>query len=198
VTLAVIALALASCGGGSSSDQGSTATATAPTADTRAALDRRVADAEAAAKASPRSAQAFAALVVAHYRAASAGADPAGTGYSAAGRAHLEAAARAWESLLALDPKQPDTTAASIMAVVYGKSGLDEPRKAVAAQLVVAQRRNDAASYQQLAVMAYRSGDKRTGDLAAAEAVKLAPAADRKRIRDGLRQLRAGQFPGTG
>ena len=84
------------------------------------------------------------------------------------------------------------------MAVVYGKSGLDEPRKAVAAQLIVTQRRHDTSAYQQLAVMAYQSGDKRTGDLAAAQAVKRAPAADRKRIRDGLRQLRAGQFPGTG
>lgn len=160
-------------------------------------LDRKVADAEAAVKAHPRSAQALADLAEAHYLAASADTDPVDNSYGPAGLAHLKAAAQAWERLLALNPKQPDVAVASMMSLAYGKTGLDEPRKAIAAQLVVTERRKDASSYLQLARMAYDAGDKRTGDLAAERAVKLTPASDRQRIRDGLRDLRAGKFPGT-
>jgi hypothetical protein len=193
---AAVVLALAGCGSSSSSKDAST-TATAPAGAAAAAMQQRIAEAEAAVKAKPRSAQALADLAEAQYLAASTDTDPTDNSYGAAGRAHLKAAARAWERHLALNPKPPNVTVASMMALAYGKSGLDEPRKAIAAQLVVTQRRKDSASYQQLAVMAYQSGDRRTGDLAATKAVKLAAPSDRKRVRDGLRALRAGKFPGA-
>ena len=191
---AVAAIELAVAGCGSSSEQGSQTTATRPAASSSqsAALDRRVAEADAAADAAPRSARALADLAEAHYLASGADTDPVDNSYGPVGRAHLRAAADAWERLLALKPKRPDVAVASMMALAYGKAGLDEPRKAIAAQLVVTERREDASSYLQLARMAYGAGDLRTGDLAAAKAVKLTPAPDRAQIRDGLRELRAG------
>jgi hypothetical protein len=194
--LAAAALALASCGASGPKGSATTVTSAAATA-ARAALDQRVADAEAAAKAKPRSERALADLAKAHYLAANADTDPVDSSYRPAGLAHLKRAAQAWERYVALDPKHTDITVASMMALAYGKTGLDEPRQAVLVQLLVAAVRKDSASFQQLAVMAYDAGDKSTGDRAAAKAVKLAPAADRKRLRDGLRALRAGKFPGT-
>jgi hypothetical protein len=194
--IAAVALAVAGCG--SSSEQGATTSAARTTSAANAALDRRVASAEAAAKATPRSVQALADLAEAHYLAAGADTDPADTNYGPVGRAHLRAAAEAWERLLALKPERPDVAVASMMALAYGETGLGEPRKAIAAQVVVTERRKDASSYEQLARMAYAAGDLRTGDLAAGRAVKLTPAGDRARIRDGLRELRAERPPGTG
>jgi hypothetical protein len=195
--VALVTVALAGAGCGSSSKEGSTSTATSPAAGARAALEQRVADADAAAKAKPRSAQAFADLAEAHYLAAGADVDPIDNSYGAAGKAHLQRAADAWERSLGLKPKRPDIAVASMMSLAYGQSGLNEPRKAIAAQLIVTEIRNDSSSYQTLARMAYDAGDTRTGDLAVDRALKLAPASDRKRLRDGFRDLRAGRFPGT-
>ena len=193
--LAAAGLAVAGCG--SSSEKGSQTTATRPASSASAALDRRVADAKAAADAAPRSERALADLAEAHYLAAGADTDPVDNSYGPVGSAHLRAAADAWESLLALKPKRPDVAVASMMALAYGKAGLDDQRKAIAAQVLVTERRKDASSYLQLARMAYDAGDARTGDLAAGRAVKLTPPADRERIRDGLRDLRAARIPGA-
>ncbi|MDP1850585.1 MAG: hypothetical protein Q8K79_22530 [Solirubrobacteraceae bacterium] len=193
--LAAVAFAVAGCGSGSSEDEPSAATA--PTGAARAAQERRVADAEVAVTAKPRSAQALAELVEANYLAANAYTDPVDNSYSRAGIEYLRSADRAWQRYLALEPEKVDVAVASMIVLAYGKTGLNQPRQAINVQLLVAAVRKDSASFQQLAVMAYESGDRRTGDLAADQAVQLAPASERERMRKGLRDLRAGKFPGT-
>jgi hypothetical protein len=59
----------------------------------------------------------------------------------------------------------------------------------------VAEKPTNAAAYGELAAYAYKAHNTRIGDLAAAKAVSLAPAAQRQRIKTELAQLRKG---GTG
>jgi hypothetical protein len=70
------------------------------------------------------------------------------------------------------------------MVRVYGVEGLNQPAAAVQVlQLVVAAEPNSASFYSQLAEFAYKAKNVRVGDLAAAKAVSLAPAARRAALK---------------
>ena len=78
------------------------------------------------------------------------------------------------------------------METVYSEAGLNEPAKAVEVlQVVVAAKPTDAALYAQLAEYAYKAKNTRVGDLASEKAVSLAPAVDRKRVKDELAEIKA-------
>lgn len=82
--------------------------------------------------------------------------------------------------------------AANLLVQAYGANGLNELDKAVRAKQIVTDAEKPPSSnlYAQLAVLAYQAGDTRTGDLASARAVDLAPKEDRKELRRTLDVLK--------
>jgi hypothetical protein len=113
-------------------------------------------------------------------------------GLSQKGREIYKEAGAAWQSYLALNPKQPNTELAQLMLNVYGTEGLNEPTQAIqAVQVAIAAQPNRSALYQQLALYAYKAKDARTGDLASAKAVSLAPPSQQARVRTELAEIKA-------
>ena len=155
-------------------------------------LDKQIDAQLAKTRANPRGADAWAQLAVARFRRAGIeGLLQDGT-YTEDGKRRLGLAAAAWERHLALDPKKPDVRAANLMVQAYGSQGLNQLGKAVRAKQIVTQAERPPSSnlYAQLAVLAYQAGDNRTGDLAGTRAVDLAPATDRKQLRQQLNLLK--------
>jgi hypothetical protein len=113
------------------------------------------------------------------------------------GKELFHEASEAWSSYLALNPAHPNNELATLIVRIYGEEGLNEPAKAVEAlQIVIPNRPNSAALYAQLAEFAYKAKNVRVGDLAAAKAVALAPAASRARIKKELEEVK--KFPTGG
>jgi len=184
---AAIAIALTGCG--SSDDQpdpGSPA----------ASLESRIDIARAKAKTAPTDPEPFAELAKLHFQAA--GLKTGSTGeYSDDGKDELRAATRAWERYVALDPDPPDTGVAQLMAAAYGPGSLDEPRKAVAVQQILAEhtRPPNAALYAQLAQKAYYAGDTQTAESAARRAIQLTPKSRRAAVGETLQTARSKAPP---
>lgn len=106
--------------------------------------------------------------------------------FTAKGRAKLRTAAVAWERYLTLEPAHPDADLARLMAYVYDPSGIDDPAQAANAMEIVTEEDPSAQAYSALAQYAYLAGQQRKGDLSAARAVQLAPAAQRRLVRTQL------------
>jgi hypothetical protein len=107
------------------------------------------------------------------------------------GRELFSQAARSWNSYLALNPSKPNTELAAQMVRVFGQEGLNEPAEAVhVLQIVVAARPTSASLYALLAQYAYQAKNPRVGDLAAAKAISLAPAAERARLKIQLAAIK--------
>jgi hypothetical protein len=149
---------------------------------------KRAQEAEAKARANPQEAAAWAAAARARYQLASAGdfVDETTGTFSAEGKAQLAAAAKDWERYLALDPKQPDDSVASLMVQAYSQVGLNDPAKAVTAQEIITEARPKSATFATLAILAYQAGQTRKGDLATQRALDLAEPADRKTLKSDL------------
>jgi hypothetical protein len=99
--------------------------------------------------------------------------------------------ARSWNSYLALNPPKPSPKLAKEMVRIFGEEGLNEPAAAAAVlQIVVASEPQSAALFGALAEYAYKAKNTRQGDLAAAKAVSLAPAAERSRLKKELAELK--------
>jgi hypothetical protein len=112
--------------------------------------------------------------------------------YTESGLRRLALASQAWERHLALDPKQPDVRTAKFMIQAYDSTALNQLPNAVRAMQIVtaAQKPPNSNLFAQLAQLAYRAHDVRTGDLAGDRAVSLAPKAQRKALRSALDTLK--------
>lgn len=187
--MAVAAVALGLTGCGSSSDDRPEAKGAA------AALERKIDAAQAKSKAAPTDPAPLAALAKLHFQAATLKMGSSGK-YGDDGKAQLRQATRAWERYLALDPQPVDTGVAQLMSAAYGPGSLDDPKRAVAVQQVLATntRPPDAAQFAQLAQKAYFAGFTRTGDAAAARAVELTPKSQRSAMRATMKSARS-QLP---
>ncbi|HEY7623086.1 MAG TPA: hypothetical protein VH834_25140 [Solirubrobacteraceae bacterium] len=158
----------------------------------RDALEKRV-------QANPADAAALAALAKLH-------AENAGTGenfnqtqqaFTEKGLAELRAASNAWQRYLALNPKKPNLDAATVMTTAYGPSGLKQYDKAVQAlEIVMAQSKESAANYAQLAILAAGAKQTRKSELAAKKAVALAPKDQRKQLKSEI-DLQKSQITAT-
>lgn len=95
----------------------------------------------------------------------------------------LQSASQAWQRYLALEPRRFDANVARLMAQAYAPGALDRPADAATALEIVTEEDPSAAAFSQLAQFAYLAGQERKGDLAAAEAVRLAPEAQKRTIR---------------
>jgi hypothetical protein len=145
--------------------------------------------ATAAARANPDDAQLWADVARARYNLASVDANSTTGEFTEAGRAQLEAAARAWEEHLKLAGDKPDSRVASLMVQAY--SVLGEPAKAATAQEIIALDRESAGAYSQLALLAYEAGQLRKGDLARDKALELTEPDLRETLRGQLEGARA-------
>jgi hypothetical protein len=153
---------------------------TSPHATISAAQKR----AEVLVRRQPDNAPAWADL--ARLRFSSASYDDQKQVFTADGRVQLASAARAWERYLTLNPDHPNADVAGMMARAYGSTGLDQPSNAADAYEIFTQAHPSAATYGQLAQLAYVAGQSRKGDLAAAKAVSLAPKAQQKLVKQQL------------
>lgn len=105
----------------------------------------------------------------------------------------LDQAKSAWDRYLALNPDHPDANLAREMVQVFeGPGALNLAVPAVQAQQIViaATPSPGLADYERLAVYAYQARNTREGDLAAAKAVSLAPAAQRAQVKAQLALLK--------
>jgi hypothetical protein len=84
--------------------------------------------------------------------------------------------------------------------MVQAYSALGDGVKATRAQEVIAEARNSAGTYAQLALLAYQAGQTRTGDLARRKALALTPKDMRENLKGQLDAARsaAGAASGTG
>jgi len=159
------------------------------TSDTSADRYRdRAAQAQRAAEANPEDAAAWAAVARARYQLAGAGEffDPQTATFTEEGKAELRQAAAAWERHLALDPKQPDDSVASLMVQAYSPGALNQPEKSVQAQEVITESRPKASTFANLAVLSFQAGQTRKGDLAMAEALRRSDKEDRETLKAEL------------
>jgi hypothetical protein len=155
------------------------------------AVDKRIDAQLARVKADPKDADAYAQLAILRFQRAGVDGIAQDGSYTEDGKRRLGLAADAWEKHLALDPKQPNLRAATLMVQAY--QGLGDLKKAVRAKQIVtaAEKHPTSNQFQQLAALAYQAGDNRVGDLAATRAVDLAEPADRKELRTALETFKS-------
>jgi hypothetical protein len=157
-----------------------------------AGIDKRIARAIAVTKARPRDPAPWAQLASLRFQRAGIDEITADGHYTESGLRRLALASQAWERHLALDPKQPDVRTAKFMIQAYDSTALNQLPNAVRAMQIVtaAQKPPNSNLFAQLAQLAYRAHDVRTGDLAGDRAVSLAPKAQRKALRSALDTLK--------
>jgi hypothetical protein len=162
-------------------------------------VDERLQDQEQAAtaraRANPTDAALWAAVARARFSLANSGDnfDPDAGTYSEAGAEQLRAAARAWEEHLKLADDRPDARVASLMVQAY--AALGDLNRATRAQEIIAEDRNSAGAYAQLATLAYQAGQMRKGDLARDRALDLTEPDMRESLRGQLETAKS-QAPG--
>lgn len=157
-----------------------------------AALDKRV-------QANPADAAALAALAKLHFENAGTGDNfnQSQQGYTDKGLSELRAASSSWQRYLALNPKKPDVDAATEMTTAYGPTGLKQYDKAVQAlEMVMAEHKESAANYAQLAILAAGAKQTRKSDLAETKAIALAPKDQRKQLKSEI-DLQKSQLTAT-
>jgi hypothetical protein len=142
--------------------------------------------------ANPKDQAAWVALIHAEFQIAGNGGNfdtTAGT-FTAAGKVELAKVAAAWSRYLALKPKAPDADTARDMVDVLGPSGLNDSAAAVAAEEIVVGKSPTASEYARLSVLAYLANQTRKGDLASAQAVRLAPKDQQTALKQQLAQAK--------
>ena len=140
----------------------------------------------------PKDAKAWAELARTRVQTAGVGDnfDPNSAQYTDAGKVKLAAAADAWDKYLALDPKNPDDRVASLMVRAFDPTGLNRPADAVKAQEIITEARPKDTTFATLAIYAYQAGQTRTGDLASAKALELAPKDQKNTLKSQLDQAK--------
>jgi hypothetical protein len=139
----------------------------------------------------PANVSAWENLVKAQLNEAGGEAYTGSSGLTSKGKVLFSKIAQSWNSYLALNPPKPNAALAQQVLLVFGQEGLNRPTDEVQAlQIVVATKPTNAAYYAQLANYAYQAHNTRVGDLAAAKAVSLSPAAQRKRVKTELAALK--------
>jgi hypothetical protein len=149
-------------------------------------VNKRIDAQLAKVRVNPKDADAWAQLAILRFQRAGIDGVAQDGSYTEDGKRRLTLATQAWERHLALDPKEPNLRAANLMVQAY--QATEQLPKAVRAKQLVTAAEDPPSSnlYQQLAALAYQARDNRVGDLAATRAVDLAPAEDRKELREAL------------
>lgn len=158
-------------------------------------VSQQTKNAERQTKLDPSNPQGWANLIQARYADASQGYDQTTGTYTAAGKADLAAAGRAWQQYLQID-KNPDPTLARLMGEAYQNDG-DFAHAAQAWQLVANASPKVAQYWEYVAIAAYQAKETDLGDLAAAKAVSLTPKVQRSTLQAQFKQLKASSASTT-
>ena len=142
-----------------------------------------------AVRANPRSQRAWLDLTRAEFNlaASSDGSDQSGQ-LTETGKEAVLGTVTAWERYLKLKPRKPDAATAQFAALAYGAT--QDFGNAVKTQEIAAKARPSAASYFQLAQLAYSGGQVKKGDQAAAQAVRLTPKDLRNSVRAQVKEVK--------
>jgi len=124
-------------------------------------------------------------------------ADPTTRQFTEEGIERLANSDEAWQRYLALDPKKPDPSLASLMVNVYGPTGLNKAAEAAEAAEIVTAAQPSAQGFLQLAQFAAQAGQERKADLAGKKAIDLAPKAQRNRVKALVEQLTQSTPPAS-
>jgi hypothetical protein len=155
-------------------------------------FEQKVTAAEAKVRANPSDRVALQDLVRARVSLAGTGNryDQNADTYSEEGKRILRQAGTDWEKLLALSPPQDDelSRVASLMVRTYAT--VNDFSKATRAQEIVAESRESAGAYSQLAILAYQANQTRKGDLAAKKALDLTDKDMRETLKAQLDQAK--------
>jgi len=158
-------------------------------ASVNSVFKQRLATYERRIKVNPQDAASYLGLAKLHAENASTGENFNQTqgAYTAKGLQELRLASAAWQRYLALKPPKPDVDGATVMTTAYGPSGLKQYANAVAAlEIVIASRKETAALYAQLAILAAGANQTRKSTLSEAKALALTPKADRKQLKSQI------------
>jgi hypothetical protein len=110
---------------------------------------------------------------------------------TSSGKELFAATAHSWERYLALNPPKPSVPLAKEMLYVYGEEGLNQPASAVQAlQIIVSAEPKSVAAYRNLAEFAYKAKNASLGDLASKQAISLAPAEEKARLKNELEAVK--------
>ena len=145
--------------------------------------------AKKAVRANPRSERAWLDLTRAEFNLAASpdGSDKSGQLNETGKEAVLETT-DAWERYLKLKPRKPDPATAQFAALAYGAT--QDYGRAVKTQEIAAKGRPSAASYFQLAQLAYTGANVTAGDKAAAEAVRRTPKDLRNSVKAQVKDVK--------
>jgi hypothetical protein len=131
-------------------------------------------------------------LVRDNYQLATAQTESSSVGFPDDAKDELAEAGRWWRRYLAATEK-PDASLAAVAIQIFDPTALNKPKDAQEAARIVAEADNDPASYLRLVQYAALAGDTRTADLAAQKAVDLAPADQRKEVKQQAEALKNPQ-----
>jgi hypothetical protein len=154
-----------------------------------AVFQKRLDTYEARLKVNPQDPAALIGLTKLHFSNASTGENYNQTqqAYTAKGLAELRAASAAWQRYLATKPAKPDVDTANAMTQAYGPLGLKQYDKAVSSlEIVIADRKETANLYAQLAILASGAKQDRKSTLAEEKALALTPKAKRKELKSAI------------
>jgi tetratricopeptide (TPR) repeat protein len=158
-------------------------------ASTDSVFKKRLAAYEQQLKVNPQNEAALIGVTKLHFGNASTGENFNQTqgAYTAKGLAELRLAAASWERYLATDPQKPDAGTANLMVQTYGPNGIKQYDKAVSAmEIVIANRKETANLYAQLAILASGAKQDRKSTLAEEKALALTPKAQRKQLKSAI------------
>jgi hypothetical protein len=151
-------------------------------------LEKRIDAQKQKLEASPNNTAALAALVRLNYQAAVSQVPSGSTTIPDDAKDELRQAAKYYERYVEAKGGNPSPSTAQLAINIYDTGGLNQPDKVKDAVRVIAAARNDWQSYLLLVQKASAAGDKRTAQLAAQKAVDLAPAAQKKQVKQAAKQ----------
>lgn len=161
-------------------------------------IEDRIEENEDKLEENPQNAAALKELARDWYQLANDEADPTTGQFTDDGLERLANADEAWQGYLALDPKNPDASLASLMINVYAPTALNEPAEgAEAAEIVTTAQPKSAQAFLQLAQYAAQAGQQRKADLAGQKAIELAPKNQRSTVRQLVKQATQAAPPAS-
>lgn len=160
------------------------------------AIEKRIETDNARLKRNPRDEAALKDLVRANYQLAGSQGSPDKAGFPPEARGSLDAAGKAWERYLALEPKRVDASLANVALQIFDIGALNRPKQAQQVASIIAERERSPQAYLRLVQYATLSKDTRTADLAGKQVVELSPKAQRKAAEQAVKQAKMPQQQG--
>jgi hypothetical protein len=158
-----------------------------------AALEERIDRQEKRLRANPDNTALLQSLVRDYYGLATSEQQSGTAQFPDEAKDDLRKAGQYWQRYVDAESDKPSPDTARYALEIYNVGALNQPKQAQEAAAIIAEARNDAASYLQLVAFAALAKDKRTADLAAQKAVDLAPKNQRKQVKAQAEALKQPQ-----